>query len=76
MTIHTPSEAPPGFVHPWLCVIDRLAVMEFGIVVGSVLGGWSPAEAVHQSAGVVPADPVGGESLEVAEAGQWSAAEG
>jgi hypothetical protein len=31
-------------------------------------------EAVHESAGVVPVYPVGGDGLDVAEAGEWSAA--
>ena len=60
-------------MHPRLCVNDRLVVSGLRMVIGFGFGGWASVEAVHEPAGVVPVDPVGGDGLEVAEAGEWSA---
>ncbi len=60
-------------MHPRLCVDDWLVVSGLLIVVGLGFGGWASVEAVHEPACVVPVDPVGGDGLDVAEAGQWSA---
>jgi hypothetical protein len=51
-----------------------LVVSGLCIVVGLGFGGWASAEAVHQSAGVVPVDPGCGDGLEVGDAGEWSVA--
>jgi hypothetical protein len=66
----------PGLMHPRLCVNDRSVVTGLCIVVGLGFGGWASVEAVHESAGVVPVDPVGDDGLEGVEAGEGSAAKG
>ncbi len=59
----------PGF-DP-LPVICRLVVGGLlSVVLGFGFGGWSSAEAVHESAGVEPVDPVGGGGLDVADGGE------
>ena len=64
------TEASRVSCTPWLRVNDRLAVTDFCIIVGLVLGGWFPAEAVHESAGVVPRHPLCGDLFDVAESVQ------
>jgi hypothetical protein len=46
-------------MHPSLRVNSRLVVTVVSVVVGFGFGGWPPAEAVHEPAGVVPVDPGG-----------------
>jgi hypothetical protein len=48
----------------------------FGIVAILGLGGWDASEAVYEALLVVPADPVGGDELDVGEGAQRAAAEG
>lgn len=55
----------PGFMHTPLLVCRRLSGWLLIVVVGFVLHGWDPAEAVHEPGGAVPADPVGGEQIHV-----------
>ena len=54
-------------MHPRLRVHGRLAVTGLCIVFGFGLDRRDPAEVVHQPAGVVPVDPVGGDHFQVAE---------
>ena len=54
-------------MHPLLRVYGRLAVTGLCRVVGFGRDRRDAAEVVHQPAGVVPIDPVGGDHLQIAE---------
>jgi hypothetical protein len=50
----------PGFGAHWLFVCDRVVGVMSTVVLGFGFGGWSAAESVHESGGVVPVHPVRG----------------
>ena len=63
-------------MHTWLLVCSPGLGCGFSVVVGFVLDRWDAAQSVHESVGVVPADPVGGEQFDVGQPVQRAAPEG
>jgi hypothetical protein len=63
-------------MHPSLRVNGRLAVTVVSVVVGFGFGGWPPAEAVHEPAGVVPVDSGGRNVFQVGKGCDRACAEG
>lgn len=66
----------PGFVHTRLLVGLRYGGCLLGVVAGFELHWWCAIEAVHEPAGVVPVDPVGGEYFDVGYPVERAAAKG
>jgi hypothetical protein len=64
----------PGFDAPSVTCEQSAGYHGGEVVVG--FGWWSPAEAVHEPAGVLPMDPKGGGVFEVGQGRDRSYAEG